>query len=118
MNIKKIIKKTSTFFLKHLKSMTIIFSLIIIVAIGFFLYFNFYQTIISAKQIIVLQTDIAPSTVNVKLLDEVELQYENKLKTTNYSWDKFSNIFSVITSQPSGSFSNSNLNNVSPQISF
>lgn len=117
MNLKKIIKNTSSFLLKHLKSMSIIFSLLIILLIGFFLYFNFYQTIISAKQIIVLQTDIAPSTINTKLLDEVELNYHNKLKPTNYSWDKFSNIFSLNLNQQYLE-NNSNLNNVSPQINF
>ncbi len=118
MNLKKIIKNSSNFFLKHLKSITVLFSFVIILIIGFFLYFNFYQTIISAKQIIILQTDIAPSTVDIKLLNDVEKKYENKLKPTVFSWEKFSNIFSTNINLQNPSPVNSTLNNVNPQINF
>lgn len=117
MKLNKIFKKFNLFFLKNIKSISIIFSILIILIIGFFLYFNFYQTIISAKQIIVLQSDIAPATINTKLLDEVELNFENKLKPTNYNWDKFSNIFSQNLSQQYLK-NNSNFDNISPQINF
>ncbi len=116
MNIKKTLQNTNKFLLKHLKLLTIFFSFLIVLGIGIFLYFNFYQTIISAKQIIVLQSDIAPATINIKLLDQVEAKYQEKIKPTNYKWERFTNIFA--TNQTNSSPNNFTPSNINPQISF
>lgn len=93
MDLKQSLQKINHYFINHLKIYTIIFSFFLVIGIGIFLYFNFYQTIISAKEIIILQADIAPATINLELLKKVEDSYQKKLVNSNFDWKQFDKIF-------------------------
>jgi len=109
-------KKFKNTLLNHIKTLTILFSILIVTGVGLFLYYNFYQTIISAKQIIILQSDIAPSTVDIRLLEQVENKFKIKTQPKNINWDNFKNIFSgnlTVTNNQDSIDSD-----ISPKISF
>jgi len=116
MNLKKFLQQLNHYFINHLKIYTIIFSFFLVIGIGVFLYFNFYQTIISAKEIIILQTDIAPAAINLKLLKKVEDSYQKKLINFNFDWEQFDKLFLPIRNESANnSFSEED---IKPQMSF
>lgn len=75
----KKIKQIGPWVLKHLTVTSITLSLLLIVSIGIFLYKNFYLTIISAKEIIILQKDISLGSLKIDLLEKAENNYQDKL---------------------------------------
>jgi len=116
MNLKKFLQQLNHYFINHLKIYTIIFSFFLVIGIGVFLYFNFYQTIISAKEIIILQADIAPAAINLKLLKKVEDSYQKKLINFNFDWEQFDKLFLPIRNESANnSFSEED---IKPQMSF
>lgn len=117
MKINLQLKKLSKWLIIQLNPIIIFASILIIVIFGFFLYFNFYQTIISAKEIIILQADVTPGKINITLLDKIETSYQNKLEPQEYDWSQFSRYFSSNFST-SGSSDNSPDAGFSPQSSF
>lgn len=99
MNIKTITNKfkiISSFFIKHIKSSSILISIILVGSIGIFLYFNFYQTMISAKKIIILQADVSPAKIKINLLEKIKDKYQKKLEIKEYNWDKYQNVFKTV----------------------
>ncbi len=118
MNLKTITNKLKTifsFFIKHIKSSSILISVILVVLIGFFLYFNFYQTIISAKKIIVLQADVSPALIKIHFLEKIQTKYLEKLEVEEYNWDKYQSIFKTIKKT---SESTSKDNKLKPNTTF
>lgn len=116
MDLKLFLQKLNRYFINHLKIYTIIFSFFLVVGIGVFLYFNFYQTIISAKEIIILQADIAPAAINLELLKKVEDSYQKKLIDSNFNWEQFDKLFLPTRNESlNNSFSEED---IKPQTSF
>lgn len=116
MDIKQSLHKLNHYFINHLKIYTVIFSFFLVVGIGVFLYFNFYQTIISAKEIIILQADIAPAAINLELLKKVEDSYQKKLVNANFDWKQFDKLFLPIRNELLNNPSSEE--NIKPQTSF
>jgi hypothetical protein len=116
MEIKQILHKLNHYILNHLKTYTIIFSVLLVIIIGIFLYYNFYQTIISTKEIIILQEDIAPATINIELLNKVEKTFQSKQVKTNFDWKQYNKIFNSLDNPlPADSTLE---NNIQPQTNF
>jgi hypothetical protein len=116
MDLKQFLQKLNHYFINHLKIYTVIFSFFLVIGIGVFLYFNFYQTIISAKEIIILQADIAPAAINLELLKKVEDSYQKKLINSNFNWEQFDKLFLPIRNESiNNSFSEED---IKPQTSF
>jgi len=84
----KKIKLLGAWILTHLTPVSIGLSIILILGIGIFLYKNFYLTIISAKEIIILQKDISVGSLRIDLLETIENNYQNKLGfSSNFKTD-------------------------------
>lgn len=116
MDLKLFLQKLNRYFINHLKIYTIFFSFFLVIGIGIFLYFNFYQTIISAKEIIILQADIAPAAINLELLKKVEDSYQKKLIDSNFNWEQFDKLFLPTRNESlNNSFSEED---IKPQTSF
>lgn len=73
------IKKLLRLLLKYLKLLSVFIAIALIASIGYFLYKNLYLTIISAKEIIVLQKDISLGRIRMDILETVENNLQNKL---------------------------------------
>lgn len=80
------LRKTTKFMLDHLILVSIGISVIIIVFMGYFLYNNFYRTIIAARQVIVLESEVAQMQIDMDKLNSVYERYQKKLNLPLYQW--------------------------------
>ena len=118
MDLKIIVKKLKVipaFLIRHIKSSSIFISIILVGLIGLFLYFNFYQTIISAKKIIVLQADVSPAIIKIHYLEKIQTKYLEKLEVKEYDWNEYQSAFKTIK-KTSGS--NSDNTRPTPNTTF
>lgn len=84
--------KFSLFF-RHYFQITIILVLVVCALVFLFLYQNVYQTMVAAKEIMVLQPQVIPESFDQNLLQQTQQSLIKKQQETNVSWEKLTNPF-------------------------
>ncbi|MGB0757128.1 MAG: hypothetical protein ACPGO5_01605 [Patescibacteria group bacterium] len=88
------IKKVLSVALGQIKHIAIILSIVLLLSFGWFLYQNFYTTIISAREIVILESEVSSNNVDIHLLQRVEKSHAAKQEIQIKSWGVMRSAFS------------------------
>ena len=103
----------------HIKIIISVLFILIITGFGFFLYRDFYLTIISAQEIVILESEIGSTTIKTDLLESLEQKQKQKQSLIQRDWSKFKNIFYKSDNDIVGSNDADNADNfVQPRTTF
>lgn len=91
-DIREIIDKL----LSKLRLISTVFAIIFILFFGWFLYENFYKTIISAQEVTDLKAQVAQVKLNTKNLNYVIEMYNKKMAIPDRNWSQFSSILTSV----------------------
>ncbi len=79
--------------ISKLRIIVVILSILVITGFGFFLYRDFYLTIISAREIVILQNEVAATAINSDELESATQKHKQKQSLPIRDWSDFQNIF-------------------------
>ena len=81
--------------LKYLYWFVALIAVVVAAILGFFLYKNFYQTITSSEEIILLKSEVAPDTINMKKVEAILKALAEKTAANDMDWQKIRNPFNM-----------------------
>ncbi len=79
--------------LNHIQLIAVTMSLVLIVGFGLFLYRDFYLTIIFAREIVLLESEVSEITINKDFLNSIEQRHKQKQSLIIRDWSGFNNVF-------------------------
>ncbi len=103
--------------ISKLRIIVVVLSILVITGFGFFLYRDFYLTIISAREIVVLQNEVASTAINADELESATQKHKQKQSLPIRDWSNLQNIFNKTTDNTT-KFTNDRQNQTNANTSF